>query len=255
MEFESQSDLSGEGLPSSTQDYRAFVGPSNKYDLIGAMQFNLLTDLGLRQHHYLLDIGCGSLRAGRLFIPYLLPDRYFGTEPEQWLIEEGIKKEVGQDLINIKNPKFSYDSDFKLSVFNQEFDFIIAHSVFSHASQKQIRKCLSEAKKVMNEICIFAATFMKGKEDYTDDEWLYPGCSTYTMDCIVNLVKEQELICKPLDFYHPSRQTWVVIVRPEIENTIPDIISNTRALSIKNELEMCKQKIAKLENLSQENGA
>jgi hypothetical protein len=248
MKFEDKVGLFDDTLSPGSPNYRAFVGLPSKYDLLGALQFNVLTALGLRQHHYLLDIGCGSLRSGRLFIPYLLPERYFGIEPEQWLIEEGIKREVGQDLINIKSPQFSNDSDFNLSVFNQEFDFIIAHSIFSHASQNQIIKCLSEAKKVMNEICIFVATFMQGEEDYTDDEWVYPNCSTYTMDCIVSLVKEQNLICKPLDFYHPSRQTWIAIVSPEIENTIPHIISNTRALRIENELKLCQERLAKLEN-------
>lgn len=248
MDSNYQADLLGEGLPPGSPHYRAFVGPPNRYDLLGAMQFNLLTALGLRQHHYLLDIGCGSLRAGRLFLPYLLPERYFGIEPEQWLIEEGIEKEVGQDLINIKRPQFSYDSDFNLSVFKQKFDYIIANSVFSHASQNQISKCLAEAKKVMSEICIFAATFMQGDEDYTEDEWVYPDCSTYTMDCMSNLVKEYGLVCKPLDFYHPSRQTWIAIVSPENENTIPYIVSNTRALRIENELRLCKQRLAQLEN-------
>ena len=40
--------------------YRAFVGPPQKYDLVAANQFNLLTSLGLREYHYFLDIGCGN---------------------------------------------------------------------------------------------------------------------------------------------------------------------------------------------------
>jgi SAM-dependent methyltransferase len=57
---------------------------------MGATQFRLLTTLGLREHHSLLDFGCGSLRAGRLLIPYLLPGRYYGLEPNRCLIEDGI---------------------------------------------------------------------------------------------------------------------------------------------------------------------
>lgn len=34
-----------------TRDYRGFVGPASKYDVVAAMQFNLLTHLGLREHH------------------------------------------------------------------------------------------------------------------------------------------------------------------------------------------------------------
>lgn len=59
----------GLGRPAGDQHYRAYVGPPQNYDLISAMSFGLLTALGLRQHHSLLDIGCGSLRNGRLLIP------------------------------------------------------------------------------------------------------------------------------------------------------------------------------------------
>jgi hypothetical protein len=52
--------------------YTAYVGPPAQYDFMGASQFRLLCTLGLRENHTLLDFGCGSLRAGRLLIPYLL---------------------------------------------------------------------------------------------------------------------------------------------------------------------------------------
>jgi len=42
--------------------FRAYVGPPNYYDLIGATQFNLLTLFGMRETSTLLDIGCGSLQ-------------------------------------------------------------------------------------------------------------------------------------------------------------------------------------------------
>src|SRR5437763_10973182 len=61
----------GLGLKPGDPQYRAYVGPPEDYDLVAAMAFNLLTTLGLRQHHSLLDIGCGSLRIGRILIPYL----------------------------------------------------------------------------------------------------------------------------------------------------------------------------------------
>jgi len=62
-------------LPPGAGHYTAYVGPPNQYDFMGATQFRLLTTLGLREHHAVLDFGCGSLRAGRLLIPYLLEGR------------------------------------------------------------------------------------------------------------------------------------------------------------------------------------
>ena len=98
----------GVGLKPGDAHYRAYVGPPEDYDLIAAMAFNLLTTLGLRQHHSLLDVGCGSLRIGRLLIPYLNRGKYFGIEPNEWLVREGIKRELGETLLQIKCPTFFF---------------------------------------------------------------------------------------------------------------------------------------------------
>lgn len=203
--------------------YRSYVGPADNYDVAAAMQFNLLTFLGLRDEHYLLDVGCGSLRAGRLFIPYLRPGRYFGMEPEQWLIEEGVKSEIGQDLIRIKKPTFSNDSNFTLSAFGQQFDFMLAQSIFSHTSQTQMRRCLAEARKVMKPAAMFAATYFKGEENYTGEEWVYPGRSSFRPEFIDQMAAEQGMLCKHLDWPHPHGQSWVVFANRSGASAVPDL--------------------------------
>jgi SAM-dependent methyltransferase len=198
------------GSGDGERDYRGFVGPSEKYDLISAVQFNLLTFLDLREDHYLLDIGCGSLRAGKLFIPFLLPGRYHGIEPEQWLIDEGIRNELGEDILGVKKPVFSNDKDFTLSAFERKFDYILAHSIFSHAAERQISRCLSEARKVMKPTSLFVATFAKGDDDYSGDEWVYPGFVMYTEDRMRTLFGEQGLASSILNWPHPEFQVWIV---------------------------------------------
>lgn len=122
----------GLGLLPGDDHYRAYVGPPDDYDLVAAMTFNLLTTLGLRQHHTLLDIGCGSLRIGRLFIPYLNAGNYTGIEPHAWLIREGIERETGQDQILIKKPNFIYASSGDSLPPDASYDFAVAQSIFSH---------------------------------------------------------------------------------------------------------------------------
>ncbi len=243
--------------------HRAFVGPANDYDIASAIQFNLLTYLGLREYHSLLDIGCGSLRAGRLFIPYLLPSKYFGLEPNQWLIEDSIQKEIGQDLVNIKQPTFAYDQEFSLSVFNCQFDFLMAQSIFSHASQSQISKCLAEVKKVMKKEGIFAATFFLGNESYTGNEWVYPGAVKFTLEKMQNLAESQELKVKLFNWPHHNLQSWMLFFHPENEENIPDLDNLTQLNQlafIRNELKvhksrfsendyfLCQERLARLEN-------
>src|SRR5436309_13498915 len=106
----------GLGLKPGDPHYRAYVGPPEDYDLIAAMTFNLLTTLGLRQHHSLLDVGCGSLRIGCLLIPYLNRGKYFGIEPAEWLVAEGIKQVFGEKVVQTKRPQFSFPASLEADI-------------------------------------------------------------------------------------------------------------------------------------------
>lgn len=234
-------------LPIGSRDYRAFVGSPQTYDLISALQFNLLTLLGLREGSFFLDIGCGSLRGGRLFITYLLPGRYFGVEPEQWLIEEGIKHEVGADLIDLKQPVFSNDSDFTLSAFDRQFDFVLAQSIFSHASEPQIKRCMAEARKVMGPTSVFVATFVEGDQNYAGEDWVYPGCTSYTLERMIQLAGEQGLSCEPVAWPHPAQQRWLVMTDPANHANILDLDDTTRLLALEDELRLCRRRLSKIE--------
>jgi len=247
MTSENSNNRFGKGLAPGSHHYRAFIGPPEIYDICSAMQFNLITFLGLRQDDLLLDIGCGSLCAGKLFIPYLLPGCYFCMEPEQWLIDEGIKNELGKDIINIKAPVFSNDSDFTCSLFNKKFDYILAHSIFSHTSQAQIKRCLSQVKECMKPSSIFAATFWMGKDDYTGDKWEYSTCVTYTLERIVQLCLEHGLICEPIDWPHPT-QKWVLIARPENVEHVRDLVDSCNTDTLRKQLSFYKTRLYKLED-------
>ena len=195
-------------------EHRGYVGPHEKYDIIGAQQFNIVTSFGLREHHKLLDIGCGSLRGGRLFIVYLNKQNYFGIEPNKWLIEDGIKHEIGNELIEIKTPSFEYNSDFNLQIFNEKFDFIMAQSIFSHASENHIRICCKNIYEVMHENSIFFATYLKGNENYSGEEWVYPQGVRYIPTYIHSIIESCNLKCEELtSWIHPNGQTWLKITK------------------------------------------
>jgi hypothetical protein len=191
--------------------YRAYVGPADKYDLISANQFSLLIELGLRDTNYLLDIGCGSLGGGRLFIPYLLPGHYFGIEPVDWLIQAGIKNEIGADIITVKQPVFDNNRNFNLGVFNRKFDFILAQSIFSHAAESQIiRRCVSEARYITKPSSKFVASFYLGCENYQGDSWIYPEFATYTLEKITGIFEESGFNSTMIEWKHPCNQKWLV---------------------------------------------
>lgn len=242
MSFQPEETRLGKHLRPGDEHYRAFIGPPTRYDLVSAAQFTLLTFLGLREDDTLLDIGCGSLRGGKLFISYLLPGNYYGIEPNTWLIEQGIDNEIGADLIRIKQPTFDHNDTFTLSVFGRTFDFILAQSIFTHTSQAQIRACLAEAAQVMKPESLFLANFFEGEEDYPGDEWYYPDCVTYTTERMIALANEQGFRCYPLAWPHPNGQTWVAIVRNEYTGNVSQF-AREQVPALAHRLESCQRRL------------
>jgi SAM-dependent methyltransferase len=230
--------------------HREYVGPPERYDLASANPFNLLTAIGMREDQTLLDIGCGSLRAGRLFLMYLKPGMYYGIEPNQWLIDDGIKNEIGQDLVNIKRPTFSNDDNFTLTTFGRTFDFMLAQSIFSHATQSQIRRCFSEVKKALAPTGIFAATYFIGDTNYEGTEWVYPGRVHYTEAYFAQMAADNGLAVKKLNWSHSNEQTWVAITHPEYQSQVPDIADASRIAVLEQLLKMTREKLEDLQSLS-----
>lgn len=199
-------------LKPGDKHYRAFIGPPLQYDFMGATQFRLLCTLGLRAHHQVLDLGCGSLRAGRFLINYLESGNYCGIEPNQWLIDEGIKEQLGDSLIEIKKPRFDNNSEFNTAAFGQNFDFIIAQSIFSHTGNDLIPSALSNIYQSLNDNGIALITFIKGEKDFDGDGWIYPECVEFTLPKIYEFATNAGFQVQELPWYHP-RQTWFYFVK------------------------------------------
>jgi SAM-dependent methyltransferase len=208
----------GAGLKAGDAHYRAYVGPPEDYDLIAAMTFNLLTTLGLRQHHSLLDVGCGSLRIGRLLIPYLNRGKYFGVEPNEWLVKEGIKRELGEALLQIKHPTFFFsDSPETIAQAKVSFDFALAQSIFSHCGLDLIKNWLSAISRSLAQNGGLIATFLIGEEDSPKMGWIYPDCVHYRPATLEQAAADVNLRFQILDWKHP-RQTWALFAAPKFDS-------------------------------------
>jgi hypothetical protein len=199
------SDL-GLGLNSGDPHYRAFVGPPEDYDLISGQAFSLLISLGLRGHHSLTDIGCGSLRIGRLLIPYLNEGRYTGIEPHEWLVEQGVLKEVGSDLVRMRRPRFLFQDNARGVARNSQ-DWILAQSIFSHCGITLLRRWLKQCGNIMARDGQLLATFVLGATDVAHGSWHYPGCTNYTWETIERECERFGLVAVRVDWPHP-RQVW-----------------------------------------------
>jgi SAM-dependent methyltransferase len=208
----------GVGLRPGDAHYRAYVGPPEDYDLIAAMTFNLLTTLGLRQNHSLLDVGCGSLRIGRLLIPYLNRGKYFGVEPNEWLVEEGIKRELGEALLEIKRPTFFFSgSPEAITQAKVLFHFAVAQSIFSHCGLDLIKEWLSAISRSLAEDGALVATFLAGEEDAPTKGWVYPECVNYRPATMRQAGADVGLRFELLDWKHP-RQIWALFAAPKFDS-------------------------------------
>ena len=229
-----------------SREHRRYVGNEAYYDLASALQFSLLTALGLREHHYLLDIGCGSLRAGRLFIPYLARGHYFGVEPIEWLVKKGLDEELGRSIVEIKRPTFLQSDRFEFGRFGRTFDFLIAQSIFSHTSQAQLRTCLAEAKRVMTPGSIFAATFFEDLTDYTGSR--FATRAGYRMSTMRRLIEEQGLVMRTIDWDHQDLQRWILISREETPVPSLEGPEPVHALRVEQQLERARRQLLELQH-------
>lgn len=142
--------------------HRRYIG--GLWEEHGQRQFDFIVAQGLRPHHYLLDIACGSLRGGIHFIPYLEPGHYLGIEKEANLIRAGLEQELSPEVREARRPVLIADGDFAFERFGVRPDYALAQSLFTHLPVDLIEKCLRNLRKVMADDGIFLATFFETSE-------------------------------------------------------------------------------------------
>jgi SAM-dependent methyltransferase len=211
--------------------YRLSVGMRNGYDFMGGLQFSLLFALGLREEHRVCDVGCGSLRAGRLLLPYLAPGNYCGIEPRREVLEEGITHEIGPGLIEMREPRFDYGEDFGLERFGTTFDYVLAQSVFSHTYRDLATLGLAHISAALAPDGLFVGTVYeefpvllpRGANDRPDDGsgFLHQGAVAYTWREWTALLAGAGLVGHRIRWYH-NRQTWFVATHRGGEARVKD---------------------------------
>ncbi|KRF23266.1 class I SAM-dependent methyltransferase [Phycicoccus sp. Soil803] len=137
------------------------VGLGAEWEADGRNQLEYLRTQGLQAQHRIVDIGCGALRAGRHFVDYLEPGRYYGIDANQSLLEIGYNRELTQgqrDRLPVGNLRSNdrFNTDFGV-----QFDYAIAQSVFTHVSLNHVRLCLYRLGKVMKPGGKFYASYFR----------------------------------------------------------------------------------------------
>jgi SAM-dependent methyltransferase len=126
---------------------------------IGQLQFEYATSHGLKPDMRMLEIGCGNLRAGRLFVDYLEPGSYYGMDISPDILFSAQETIAAYDL-KAKLPHLTLIKDLRFEFLPDEhFDFVHAHSVFSHSPVEVIDECFAHVGRVMTASGFFDFTF------------------------------------------------------------------------------------------------
>jgi hypothetical protein len=198
-------------------------GPRDKFVTAGRGQLEILLSRGLLPDHRVLDVGCGALRGGWWLINFLRPERYYGIEPNKSMLDAGIDVMLGPDLLPEKKPRFANNADFDFSVFGETFDFVIARSVWTHASLQQIGTMLDSFVACSTPNAEFVTSIVQPKtlfqREYGGTQWLgrshegdTPGYAHYRFGTIRRLCDERHLTAD--DLGPQDKQTWVLVRRP-----------------------------------------
>jgi SAM-dependent methyltransferase len=193
---------------------RGYVGPRQHFDLITAMSFNLLTTLGLREHHRLLDIGCGSLRVGRVLVPYLGRANYVGIEPNASALEVGVRVHLSEGMRELKQPILIASADPEDVPAEPPLDFAFAQSIFSHTGPDLMSGWLDGVSARLAGDGVLVASFCRGADSAPDGwERLYV---TYSDRWIGELARAAGLEYVPVEWAHPG-QSWALFRKPGFE--------------------------------------
>ena len=126
---------------------------------LGHRQFDYLTGHGLQPGDRMLEIGCGTLRAGHLFIDYLSAGNYYGIDisPDALIAAQRIVAEFG---LQAKMPHLSLVGGLDLRFLPaSKFTVVHAHNVFAHAPTEVIGEGFARVSRVMTRDAIFDFTF------------------------------------------------------------------------------------------------
>ena len=132
----------------------SLVGPAHLWKVKRDFQIQFLKDMNLKPNHYLLEIGCGTLRGGIPIIDYLQDGNYFGIEVRNKALDEG-RKELKESGLEGKNPTLLLSSDIPELALDRKFDFIWSFSVLIHLQNEILNDTLNFVSNHLSEEGIF----------------------------------------------------------------------------------------------------
>ena len=201
--------------------HRDFIG--SMWQEIGQLQFDFMLEQGLQPQDQLLDIGCGCLRGGVRFLEYLETGNYYGLDINASLIKAAWH-ELKLAKLEEKKPNLQVSEKFEIEKFQQQFDYMLAISLFSHLPINIIIRCLAAVRANLTPQGNYYATFFLAPSSaYLDEITHDPGEITthYDRDPFHYSWSEIEFMARSAnleailigDWNHPRNQQMVKFSR------------------------------------------
>jgi cyclopropane fatty-acyl-phospholipid synthase-like methyltransferase len=138
------------------------VGLPALWEMKRQFQIQFLKQAGLSPHHFLLDIGCGSLRGGIPIIELLESGHYYGIDVRAEVLEEA-RKELRESGLETKQPQVLLIRDPAEVQLPQRFDFMWAFSVLFHMTDPILENCMAMVRRQLQPTGAFFANVALGK--------------------------------------------------------------------------------------------
>ena len=156
-------DVAGRAAYASRMAARhGMVGPPDLWEMKRRFQFAFLKGAGLRPHHRLLDLGCGTLRGGIPLIEYLAVGHYTGVDVRPTVLQEG-RRELEEAGLVGRAPRLVCCEDLRDFDDGRRFDVIWAFAVLIHMSDPVLDAALAAVARHIESSGVFYATVHIGE--------------------------------------------------------------------------------------------
>jgi cyclopropane fatty-acyl-phospholipid synthase-like methyltransferase len=150
-------------LATPAQRRHSLVGPIRDWEKKRAFQILFLKKIGLKPEHYVMDVGCGTLRGGIPIIKYLEPEHYVGLESREPVLTEA-RKELREHALEHKKPRLVHSPSLLDVTLEQRFDFVWAFSVLIHMRDDILDDCLLMVKRHLKDSGAFYVNVNLGEK-------------------------------------------------------------------------------------------
>lgn len=126
-------------------------GGANEWETRGKFQLFFLRQMGLKEGHRLLDVGCGPIRAGEHFIRALGTGDYCGIDYNADFVKVARQIVAGHEELLSKNPRIEHMNGFDLARLDEKFDYVMLFSVLNHCTVDEKKAFFSNIGSVIKD--------------------------------------------------------------------------------------------------------